>query len=215
MALVNYRTGRAYTRREQKNAVLSATGMTSQEYDKAYRVFFNRAKNYQTYTGIELQQPVVDLFAQLQLGRARYGASYNPTPQTAQILATSSETTTAGVTRAKRARAREIQQQQGGRALTPAQKAQVDFEATVSPVAPTGAGLALLNASFPRLRGLLQNYSSLRRELEEVYGVKVDNNGNLINAGELRGLTPAEARRILDTITSYGRGRKGFQRAYD
>ena len=174
MAIVNYRTKKKLTARERKAAVLSATGWDEKTYQRRYRVFFNRAKNYEQLTGKPLTQKVVDLFASYATGEAKFGDDYRPTQVIESILSTSAETTTAGQRRGERAAVRAARKELA-RELTPEEETAVKRTAKALPPKtpperdPRRVQLLLVLKNFSALIAS----STQARRLVESYGVKV------------------------------------------
>ena len=94
MALVDFKKGRALTAREIKAATLSATGWTTEQYNKEYDKLRNRTRHYERASGLTAgTYQVNELLYREALAQKKHGDSYRPSALMRDIRASTSYST--------------------------------------------------------------------------------------------------------------------------
>lgn len=93
MAIVDFKTNKPLTAREIKKRVMTATGWTSEQYQKQYDILRNKTRNYETATGSKTKIKVNELLYQQTHAQKKYGATYKPSRLVRAIMATPSAST--------------------------------------------------------------------------------------------------------------------------
>lgn len=93
MAIIDFKTNKPMTAREIKKRVMSATGWTSEQYQKQYDILRNKTRNYERATGSKTQIKVNELLYQQTHAQKKYGAAYKPSRLVRAIMATPSAST--------------------------------------------------------------------------------------------------------------------------
>lgn len=93
MAIIDFKTNKPLAAREIKRRVMSATGWTSEQYQKQYDILRNKTRNYERATGSTAKIAVNELLYQTTAAQRRYGENYKPSRLVRAIQLTPSVST--------------------------------------------------------------------------------------------------------------------------
>lgn len=93
MAIIDFKKNKPLTAREIKKRVMTATGWTSEQYQKQYDILRNKTRNYEKVTGSKTKIKVNELLYQQTHAQKRYGETYKPSRLVRAIMATPSAST--------------------------------------------------------------------------------------------------------------------------
>lgn len=93
MAIIDFKKNKPLTAREIKKRVMTATGWTSEQYQKQYDILRNKTRNYEQVTGSKTKIKVNELLYQQTHAQKRYGETYKPSRLVRAIMATPSAST--------------------------------------------------------------------------------------------------------------------------